>query len=116
MNMIFRYLTMLSLLALSYSVSAENQWYVGPVYRIAFISGDGSFLASFKNGVLDDCKNKNVSFKSNDVGPERLKGVYTMAITSLTTGVNMGVVINKSINGPGGECRATGMTAEIRSN
>ena len=68
---------------------AVPSWYTGKVSRVVLIG--------------------------SELGDDRLKHTYTMAFTSLTTKVTMGAVINKDINGVGGQCRATGMTADLRS-
>lgn len=108
-------LTMLSAF-IPYAAHADRQWYVGQVSRVALIDGnDSSFIVSFKNGALDDCQYKYAYFYGGMIGQERLKSAYALAITSLTTGLDMGVVIDKAVNGAGGQCNATGMAADLRA-
>ena len=99
------------------AVSASPAWYAGKVSRIALTGGnDGSFIVTFDNSNLDDCMHKYAYFRGSQLGDGRLKHAYTMALTSLTTKVSMGIVIDKSVNGSGGICEAMGMTADLRSN
>ncbi|MCU7829570.1 MAG: hypothetical protein KZQ85_10935 [Candidatus Thiodiazotropha sp. (ex Myrtea sp. 'scaly one' KF741663)] len=98
----------------AFNVNAANQWYVGKVARIALLQNDGSFIVTFKNSALDDCEYKYAHFFVNSLGADQVKNAYAMALTSLTTGVDMGIVIDK--NGIGEQCDATGMTADLRAN
>ena len=100
----------------SLSAQAVPAWYVGKVSRVALSGSDGSFIITFKNTVLDDCQHKYVYFIGSELGEGRLKHAYTMALTSATAGLNMGVVIDKETNGSGGLCKAIGMTADLRAN
>ncbi|MDC5850977.1 hypothetical protein OPW32_17415 [Vibrio europaeus] len=95
---------------------ASASWYVGKVSRVALTGADGSFVVTFSNTALDDCKHKYAYFDGQDIGEGMLKNAYTLALTSLTTGLNMGIVIDKSVNGSGGQCKAFGMTADLRAN
>lgn len=101
---------------ISSSVFAEAHWYKGPVERLALYKEDGSFVVSFKNSVLNDCKHKFAYFDGSKLGEGQLKAAYTMAITSITDGVQMGVVIDKNVNGPDGLCYAVGMAADLTAN
>ncbi|WP_064791911.1 hypothetical protein [Shewanella woodyi] len=102
----------------SYSASAHSAgaWYVGKVKRVALLASDGSFIVTLKNTALDDCQHKYAYFSGSSLGDGRLKNAYAMALTSLTAGLNMGIVIDKARNGPGGKCNAYGMTADLRAN
>jgi len=101
---------------LSSQVFAQANWYKGPVERLALYKDDGSFVITLKNSVLDDCKHNYAYFDGATLGEGQLKAAYTMAITSLTTGVQMGVVIDKFTNGPDGYCYAVGMAADLTAN
>jgi len=109
-------ITVALLLITSQYVVAAPAWYVGKVKRVTFAGSDGSFIITFKNLALDDCQHKYAYFTDNTLGPDRLKQAYSMALTSVTTGLNMGVVIDKSTNGSGGQCNAIGMAADLRAN
>ena len=100
---------------LSLQAVAKPTWYSGQVNRVSLTSGDSSFLVTMKNGVLDDCQHEYVYFYADKLGAEKTRSAYTLAVTSVTTGLEMGVVIDKSINGPGGRCEATGMVADLRA-
>jgi hypothetical protein len=95
-------------------VHAGSAWYVGPVKRVALLGSDGSFVVTVENDVLSDCNYQYAYFDVAKLGIERVNKAYTMALTSLSTGYNMGIVIDKDINGPGGDCYAKGMTADLR--
>lgn len=95
--------------------SAANAWYRGEVARVALNGSDGSFIITMKSGALDDCMHKYAYFKVSVLGAERVSKAYTIALMSLSTGMEMGVVIDKAVNGPGGYCDAVGMTADLRS-
>ena len=93
---------------------AQNAWYVGKVSRIALVNN--GFVLTFKNNALSDCKYKYAYFTNNSLSDVQLKNAYTIALTSITTGLEMGIVINKSLNGNNGICNATGMVADLRAN
>lgn len=103
----------LALFLISSSAMAGSQWYRGVVDRVS-ISGDGEFVVTFESDALSDCMHGYAYFNQGSLGEFKFKTAYTIALTSLTTGRSMGVVINKDINGPGGKCYATGMIADIR--
>lgn len=48
-------------------------------------------------------------------GGNRLNHAYAMALTSIASGMDMGIVIDKAKNGDGGLCHAYGMTADLRA-
>lgn len=109
-------LATVAIISMSTAAHSSASWYVGKVSRVALLGADGSFIVTFKNSALDDCQYKYANFNGSSLGEQRLKHAYSMALTSLTTGVNMGVVIDKAKNGPGGACNAYGMTADLRAN
>lgn len=105
------------LLIMSSTAHSAVSWYAGEVARVALLStADGSFIVTFKNAALDGCKHKYAYFNVSSLGEQQVKHAYSMAITSLTTGVDMGIVIDKTKNGTNGSCNATGMTADLRAN
>lgn len=93
---------------------AASAWYVGKVSRIALI-GSG-FIVRFKNDALNNCKYKYAYFTIEKLDELKVKQAYSMALTSLTANINMGVVFNIDTNGVGGLCYATGMAADLRAN
>lgn len=105
----------LSLLCSSSYVEAGAAWYVGQVKRVALLSSDGSFIVTFKNEALDNCKYKYGYFMGSELGEKRLNNAYAMALTSIASGMDMGIVIDKAKNGDGGLCHAYGMTADLRA-
>ena len=104
----------ITILPFSFTANAANAWYVGKVSRIALI-GNG-FIVTFKNDALKNCKYKYAYFTISKLDELRVKQAYSMALTSLTVNVNMGVVFNVDTNGIGGLCYATGMAADLRAN
>ncbi len=94
---------------------ADAAWYSGTVSRVALING-GSFIVTFDESTLDDCRNRYAYFRPSQLSDETLKHAYTLALTSITTKMQMGVVIDKAVNGVGGLCYAIGMAADLRSN
>ena len=112
-----KYLIFAAALTVSFfscNVSAKNAWYNGVVDRVALLRSDGSFVITFSSQSLDDCKHKYAYFEVSDLGIDRVKAAHAMALISLTSGMNFGVVIDKDINGIDGICRAAGMTADLR--
>jgi hypothetical protein len=111
-NVIIVLIVILFLMPLS--AVSENQWYRGVVNRVSLLGADGTFLVTLDNGALSDCSYGYVRFSVGELGQDRVKMAYTLAITSLTTGRPMGVVIDKDLNGVDGDCYASGMTADLR--
>lgn len=105
---------LLMILFMPAPVFSANAWYQGVVNRVALAGADGSFLVTFSNAALSDCAWGYAYFNVGALGAERVKLSYAMAVTSLTTGRPMGIVIDKDVNGPGGNCHATGVTADLR--
>ncbi len=108
----FSSLTFLLICVLTTSVSAAPAWYSGQVARLALVGNpEGSFLVTFKNSALDNCSYGYAYFRTDQLSEVQIKNAYVLALTSLTAGLEMGIVIDKSINGPGGQCEAVGMMA-----
>jgi hypothetical protein len=78
-------------------------WYRGGITRIASMGGN-DFLLTFDNGVLSDCQNNYVFFRESILGTAMVKNAYALAMTAKATGMQFGAVIDKAIDGPGGEC------------
>lgn len=92
---------------------AAPAWYTGEVSRIALIEGQG-FVLTFANNSLDDCAGKYVYFSNNYIDEIQVQRAYSLALTSLTTGLQMGVVVDKQALGSDGRCYAIGMVADLR--
>ena len=107
-------ISLIVLLLSAATAHAGPAWYAGPVDRVSPFGSDGSFLVTLENGVLNDCMHNYAYFYVGQLGLERVKNAYAIALTSITTGKEMGIVIDKTINGSGGNCHATGMTADLR--
>lgn len=103
----------LAAMTLSFNASAEAAWYAGPVSRVALV-GDG-IVVTLKTTALADCQYSYAYFHNPYLDPIVIKNAYAIALTSLTTGLEMGIVIDKAINGPGGQCNAIGMAADLRA-
>ncbi|MFC6755219.1 hypothetical protein, partial [Halorubrum tibetense] len=69
--------------------SAAPNWYVGQVSRVALGAPDGSFIVTLKSSALDNCQHKYAYFNVSQIGAEQTKAAYTMALTSLSTGLDM---------------------------
>lgn len=92
---LFYLLTILSFT--SFSALAQPAWYVGKVSRVALSGSDGTFVVMFKNAQLDDCQYKYAYFYGSKLGDAQLKHAYSMALTSVTAGLDMGIVIDKTV-------------------
>lgn len=87
------------------------------VNRVSLTGDEASpaFIVTFTNTALDDCSYGRVYFFKNDLGQDKFMLVYTLALKAVSSSaLDMGVVIDKAINGVGGQCRATVMAADIR--
>jgi hypothetical protein len=78
------------------------------------LSDDGSFVVTVNTDAFDDCAYKYAYFLTSNVGAERIKMAYAMAMTSVTTKMEMNFVIDKAAKGPSGQCYVTGMVSGIR--
>ena len=88
------------------SASAGNAWYKGKVRSLLTSESDGSFMVYYDNSIIDDtCASKRVLFTVNNMGLERTKLAYAMALTALTTGKEYGLVID--IPSQGSVCYAS---------
>ena len=91
---------------LSQAASAQPAWYYGTVNRIYLYSS--GFVVTMNSGALDDCKYKYVYFKVSEIGDTQVDRAYAMVLSAQASGRTLGVVIDKSINGAGGDCLSNG--------
>ncbi|MEM7363453.1 MAG: hypothetical protein AAF525_05480 [Pseudomonadota bacterium] len=95
------------------SVNSASAWYYGAVKRISLSSvGDGSFVVTVHGTALSDCQYGYAYFDVTDIGAVQVERAYSLAMISLTTGLEMGFVIDKAVNGAGGDCFAK--TADLK--
>ncbi len=82
----------------------------------AFYGGTVEFIQPYVGGVgikvygteLDDCQSQRVWLKDSVLGEKTVDRLYSMALSAQASGRRVDFVIDKAINGPGGECVATG--------
>jgi hypothetical protein len=91
------------LFLLSSSAFATPQWYRGGITRIAVTVGN-DFILTLDSGVLSDCQYSYVYFLESVLGTSAVKNAYALALTAKASGMQFGTVIDKAINGPGGQC------------
>jgi hypothetical protein len=91
------------LLVLSTSASATPQWYRGGITRIAITVGN-DFILTLDSGVLSACQYSYGYFLESVLGTSAVKNAYALALTAKASGMQFGTVIDKAINGPGGQC------------
>ena len=92
--------------ALPVTSSASPAWYRGHVERIFPING--GFVVTMSSTALDDCLHSYVYFFDTVIGEKTTDRAYSMALSAQASGKSFGVVIDKSINGPGGRCDSIG--------
>lgn len=101
-----------SVLALAAQANSAAAWYSGKIQRIyLFNSG---FVVTMQSTALDDCIHKYVYFMESAIGQKSVDRAYSMALTAKSSDSTFGVVIDKSINGPGGRCDSNG-SADIKN-
>ena len=88
------------------TLHASPAWYYGKISRI-FLFSNG-FVLRFDSTALDDCKHKYVYYNDSQLGTKQVDRAYSMALAAQASGRTVGVVIDKSINGPGGVCNSNG--------
>ena len=82
----------------------------------AFYGGAIEFIQPYVGGVgiklygteLDDCQSQRVWLKDSVLGDKTVDRLYGMALSAQASGRRVEFVIDKAINGPGGECVAMG--------
>ncbi len=85
---------------------AAIDWYFGDVQRIYMFNG--GFVLRMSTTALDDCLHKYVYFREVTLPEKTVDRAYSMALSAQASGKQLGVVIDKAINGPGGMCESTG--------
>ena len=74
---------------------AANAWYWGEVVKIQTLGGDGSFQVQLENQHIKDfCTDDKVNFLAVDMGVERTKIAFSMALAAFASGVVWGVVVD----------------------
>ena len=88
-------------LMLGANVYAVNATYSGTVTQIvtantsAIVGGDGSFYIYVDNpDLISQCPHQRVLVRVSDMGEERSKIILALALTALTTGNELGLVVN----------------------
>ena len=102
----------ISLLLVVTSSNAAVAWHFGKINRV-YLHTDG-FIVTFESAALDDCAHKYAYFKDSVIGEKTVSRAYSMALAAKAAGQEFGVVIDKAINGPGGDCDVIGGQADIR--
>lgn len=101
--MLRRVLVSLVVALASVPAGAVPAWYRGGITRIAVTVGN-DFILTFDSGPLSDCQYSYVYFKESILGTAAIKNAYALALTAKAAGMQFGTVIDKTINGAGGEC------------
>lgn len=91
------------LLVIGGSANATVQWYHGGISRIAGVGGN-DFILTLDSGVLSDCQYNYVYFREVVLGTATVKNAYALAMMAKASGMQFGTVIDKAVNGPGGQC------------
>lgn len=77
------------------NVYAVNAWYEGTVTNLQTLGPDGSFIVRIDNQTIkDDCLHSRISFRVQDMGYERTKIAFSMALAAFASGKTYGVVVN----------------------
>ena len=93
-------------LAISNSAAPVPNWYGGTIEWVQpYVGGVGVKVYGTE---LDDCQNKRVWLKDSVLGEKTVDRLYSMALAAQASGRRVEFVIDKAINGPGGECVAMG--------
>ena len=100
------------LVGFSNAASPAAAWYAGKIDFIYLYSG--GFIVDYVGTTLDDCLHKRIYFKQATLGQETLDRAYAMALSAQASGRTLSVVVDKAINGPGGECAALNGSMLIR--
>jgi hypothetical protein len=90
-----KYIISALLLFLCQASYAENEWYWGTVNSVNTLGSDGSFQVSLENtDVKNNCSNDRVNFYVEDMGLERAKLAFSLALSAFAAGKKWGVVID----------------------
>ena len=87
---------------------AAPAWYGGTIEFIQPYSG--GIGVKLDGTVLDDCQHQRVWVKDSVLGEKAVDRIYSMVLAAQAAGRRVEIVIDKSVNGPGGECVAMGNT------
>ncbi len=80
-------------------------WYRGVIDRIWTYGGEGDFVITFQgDSTTSDCTHNYISFRAADLQPALMKNAYSLALSAFHSNANVGVVIDKDLNG--GNCHA----------
>ncbi|MEM7763889.1 MAG: hypothetical protein AAF290_07380 [Pseudomonadota bacterium] len=88
------------------TANAAPAWYYGTVSRIYMYNG--GFIIRLNGTALDDCMHQYLYFRDSDLGETTVSRAYSMILFAEQTDREVGVVIDKAINGPGGTCLSNG--------
>ena len=103
--------TLMTLLGASSAFSA-GAWYAGKIQFIYLYNG--GFNIDFVGSSIDDCLHERIYVKQSTLGAELVDRAYAMALSAQASGRTLSVVVDKAINGPGGECEAINGSMLIR--
>jgi len=106
LSVIRTFCAVLALLMFSSTAMAVPNWYYGKVERV-FIYTSG-FILEFDTTSLDDCLHTYVYFRTPALTDANVDRALSVALAAQATNKTVGVVIDKAINGPGGQCNAIG--------
>ena len=104
--MLYRVLICMTVALAGVPANAAQAWYRGGITRIYNNTGN-DFILTLDSGVLSDCQYAYVVFKESLLGTAAIRNAYALALTAKAAGLQFGTVIDKAINGAGGECDAT---------
>jgi len=91
--------TCLALLVFCAQSNAANTWYWGKVNNIITLHEDGSFIVKLENDDIESgCLYSRVQFMVPDMGSERTKAAFSLAMTAFAADKEWGVVINMPID------------------
>ena len=93
----------------TYSTTADaaGSWYYGKVQRI-YMYADAAFVMTFDSTALDDCHGQYVYIRAPNFTERGVDRALSIALSAQASGRTVGVVIDKTINGPGGQCDSYG--------
>ncbi len=78
-----------------FHANAANSWYWGKVIKIQTLGEYGSFYVYLDNeNVKSNCLNNRVEFTVNNMGIERTKSAFALALSAFAAGKEWGVVID----------------------
>lgn len=102
----------IAMLLCSAVAGSAPAWYYGKVERV-FLYSSG-FVVTFDTTALDDCLHQYVYFQTPHMTEKGIDRALSVALAAQASGKVAGVVIDKSINGPGGVCFSDG-SIEIKN-